>query len=267
MPELDGQTAIVTGGSRGVGLAIGRALVEAGARVALLARSGDELERAAAELGGAAAIVADVRDLASVEAAVAQAEREVGPADLLVNNAGTLAAIGPLWEVEPSDWWLDVETSLRGALLCSRAVLPGMLERGRGRIVNVSSYAAIRPSPYQSGYAAAKAALLSVTESLATSTAGQGVAVFAISPGFVRTAMTDHLRESEEGRRWLPDVGSRGEVDASRAGRLVVFLASGEADRLSGRFVHALDDAEDLARRADEIVGDDLYVMRLRRPD
>jgi len=267
MPELDGQTAIVTGGSRGVGLAIGRALLEAGARVALLARSAEELERAAAGLDGATAIPADVRDRESVEAAVAEAERELGPADLLVNNAGTHAAIGPLWEVDPVDWWLDVETSLRGAMLCSQAVLPGMLERERGRIVNVSSYAAIRPSPYQSGYAAAKAALLSLTESLAASTAERGVAVFAISPGFVRTALTDHLRESEQGQRWLPDLGAGGEVDAARAARLVAFLGSGAADGLSGRFIHALDDAEDLARRADEIVGDELYVMRLQRPD
>jgi len=266
MPELEGQTAIVTGGSRGVGLAIGRALVEAGARVALMARSEEELGRAAAELGGAVAIAVDVCDPTSVEAAFGRAERELGPADLLVNNAGTHAAIGPLWEVDPSDWWLDVETSLRGASLCSRAVLPGMLERGRGRIVNVSSYAAIRPSPYQSAYAAAKAALISVTESLAASTAERGVAVFAISPGFVRTAMTDHLRQSEEGRRWLPNVGSGGEVDAAQAGRLVVFLASGAADGLSGRFVHVLDDAEDLARRADEVVAEDLYVMRLQKP-
>ena len=90
---------------------------------------------------------------------------ELGPVDLLVNNAGTLAAIGPLAEADADDWWLDVETSVRGALLCTQAVLPGMLERGRGPIVNVSSYAAIRPSPYTSGYAAAKAALLNLTES------------------------------------------------------------------------------------------------------
>jgi NAD(P)-dependent dehydrogenase (short-subunit alcohol dehydrogenase family) len=251
----------VTGGARGVGLAIARALTAAGARVALLARSEDELARATADLDGAVAIRADVRHADAVDAAVAQAERELGPTDLLVNNAGTLTAIGPLWEVEGDDWWLDVETSLRGALLCSQAVLPGMLERGRGRIVNVSSYAAIRPSPYQSGYAAGKAALLSLTESLAVSTADRGLAVFAISPGFVRTAMTDRLRES------FPDAGSGGEVDAARSGELVAFLASGAADKLSGRFLHALDDVQDLARRADEVVRDETYVMRLRKPE
>ena len=252
--------AIVTGGSRGVGLAIARALKAAEHEVALVARSESELAAAATELG-ALAVPADIRDPVAVEKAVTRVERELGPVDLLVNNAGTLAAIGPLWEVDPGDWWLDVETSLRGALLCSQAVLPGMLERGRGRIVNISSYAAIRPSPDQSGYAAAKAALLSLTESLAASTAERGLAVFAISPGFVRTAMTDRLRES------FPEAGSGGEVDAARAGELVAFLASGAADGLSGRFLHALDDVEDLARRADEIVRDDLYVMRLRKPE
>ena len=252
--------AIVTGSSRGVGLAIARALKAAEHEVALVARSESELAAAATELG-ALAVAADIRDPVAVEKAVTRVERELGPVDLLVNNAGTLAAIGPLWEVDPGDWWLDVETSLRGALLCSQAVLPGMLERGRGRIVNISSYAAIRPSPDQSGYAAAKAALLSLTESLAASTAERGLAVFAISPGFVRTAMTDRLRES------FPEAGSGGEVDAARAGELVAFLASGAADGLSGRFLHALDDVEDLARRADEIVRDDFYVMRLRKPE
>lgn len=261
MADLRGQTAIVTGGARGIGLAIARGLTDTGARVALLARSEEELARAAAELDGAVAIRADVREAAEVKAAVEQVHQELGPTDLLVNNAGTLAGIGPLWEIKADDWWLDVETTLRGALLCSQAVLPGMLERGRGRIVNVSSYSAIRPSPFQSGYAAAKAALLSLTESLGASTADRGVAVFAISPGFVRTAMTDRLREA------FPEAGSGGEVDAARSGELVAYLASGAADKLSGRFLHALDDVEDLVRRADEIVADDLYVMRLQKPE
>ena len=106
--------------------------------------------RSSGQPGRSAALplVADVRDRGAVESAVALAEEELGPLDVLVNNAGTLAAIGPLAEVDPADWWLDVETSLRGTLLCTHAVLPGMLERGRGRIVNVSSYAGTRPGPY-----------------------------------------------------------------------------------------------------------------------
>jgi NAD(P)-dependent dehydrogenase (short-subunit alcohol dehydrogenase family) len=214
--------------------------------------------RSAAETG-LTELTGDVRKLADVERAVA----ELGPVDVLVNNAGTLAAIAPLAEADADDWWLDVETSVRGAFNCTRAVLPGMLERGRGTIVNVSSYAAIRPSPNTSGYAAAKAALLNLTETLAAETGGTGVAVFAISPGFVRTAMTDRLLESG----LVPGAGSGGAVEAERAGRLVAFLASGAADALSGRFLHVLDDWEELARSADELGRDELYVMRLRRPD
>jgi NADP-dependent 3-hydroxy acid dehydrogenase YdfG len=236
--------------------------VGAGAGVAILARSREELERAAKETG-ALPLVADVRDRAAVESALERAQAELGPLDVLVNNAGTLAAIGPLAEADTADWWLDVETTLRGALLCTHALLPGMLERGHGTIVNVSSYAGTRANPYQTGYAAGKAALLSLTESLAAETAGRGVAVFAISPGYVRTAMTDRLRESG----WAPNAGAGGEVDAGRAGELVVFLASGAGDALSGRFLHALDDWEALARHADTIAREDLYVMRLRRPE
>lgn len=118
--------------------------------MAILARSSDQLEQAAAETG-ATALPGKVRNAAEVERAVA----ELGPVDVLVNNAGTLAATAPLAEADADDWWLDVETSVRGAFNCTRAVLPGMLERGHGTIVNVSSYAAIRPSPNTSGYAGA----------------------------------------------------------------------------------------------------------------
>lgn len=258
MPDLAGRSALVTGGARGIGLAIARELAADGAEVAILSRSRDELERAASETG-AVAVEADVRNRSEVERAVAGLPQ----LDVLVNNAGTLSAIGPLAAADPDDWWLDVETSLRGAMLCTRAVLPGMLERGRGTIVNVSSYSGIRPSPFHTGYAAGKAALLNLTESLAAEVAGTGVSVFAVSPGFVRTEMTDRLRATE----WFADAGSGGEVEAERCGRLVAFLASGAADGLSGRLLHALDDWEDLAGRADELARDDLYVMRLQRPE
>src|SRR4029079_1132044 len=98
----------------------------------------------------------------AVARAVAGAEAALGPATVLVNNAGTGLALGPLWEVDADDWWTDVETTLRGAFNLCRAVLPGMIERGTGRIVNVTSYVAVRPAPYQTGYAAGKAALLNL---------------------------------------------------------------------------------------------------------
>ena len=257
--------AIVTGGGRGVGRVIAGALVKQGHSVALVARTTGELEQTAAELGNAIAVTADVTDPAQVETAVSKAESELGPIDLLVNNAGTAQAIGPVWEVDPAEWWTDVESSLRSAFLCSRAVIPGMMERRSGRIVNVSSYIAARPTPYLSGYAAGKAAMVSFGEGLAVSLRGHGVFVFTITPGRFRSALFDHLVESDAGRRWLPELRSGDYVDPENLERLVAFLAWGRGDGLTGRFLHALDDVEGLAGKAAEIAEQDLYAVRLRR--
>ncbi len=214
--------AVVTGGSRGIGNAIAGALRESGAAVTTLDRSHG----------------VDVTERNAVETAFA----ELGPVDLLVNNAGTMDAIGPAWQVDPDDWRRDIETSLFGAFNCSRAVLPGMVEHGGGRIVNVSSGVATRAYPHASAYAAAKAALRSFTQSLAAETAEHGIAVFAISPGFVWTEMTERLRDSP----WFPGFGSPNPNEPERAGELVLRLASGELDALSGRFIHVRDDIDQL---------------------
>lgn len=217
--------AVVTGGNRGIGKAISEALDDTGYAVTSLSRSEG----------------VDVNRSSDVERAIAAA----GPVDLLVNNAGTLAAIGPTWEVDPDDWRRDLQTSVLGAFICSRVVLPGMIERRRGRIVNVSSGAAKRAYPYGSGYAAGKAALVSFTASLAAETAEHGIAVFAISPGFVWTEMTERLRDAPGP---APDIGGAVPQDPARAARLVVRLASGEADVLSGRFIDVRDDLDALLK-------------------
>jgi NAD(P)-dependent dehydrogenase (short-subunit alcohol dehydrogenase family) len=266
--DLTGAVAVVTGGGRGVGRAIARSLAGAGAAVAVVARTKTELEETAESIrqsGGEAALVAaDVTDPDSVERLVQETERKLGPVSILVNNAGTCQAIGPVWHVGVAEWRQDVESSLLGAFLCTRALLGKMIERRVGRIINVSSYAAIRPTPHMAAYGCAKAALLHFTNSLAAETADHGVAVFALTPGRVRTAMTKHMLESSAGRRWL-DADMRDSLPPERAGELAVFLASGRADALTGRFVHVLDDVHDLVRRVDEIRQDDLYVLRLRR--
>jgi len=224
--DLSGQTALVTGGSSGVGLAIAEALGESGASVHAVSRSTG----------------VDVTDLASVERAVA----EIGPIDLLVNNAGAFDAIGTTWEVDPEAWRRDLEVSLLGAFHCSRAVLPGMIERGRGRIVSVASGAATRAYPYGSGYAAGKAGILSFTESLAAETKEHGIAVFAVTPGFVWSEMTERLRDASGP---APDISGAEPFNPRVAGELVVRLASGEADALSGRFIHVRDDLDELLSR------------------
>ena len=240
--------ALVTGASRGVGQELARALAAEGFDVALAARS--DLTETAGLVEGAGrralSLELDVTDGPGVEGAVARAERELGPLDLVVNNAGTDRAFGPLWETDPELWWDDVEIHLRGTYFVCRAALPAMLERGAGRIVNVASNAARRPSPYNSAYGAAKAGIISLTESLAASLEGTGVSVFSISPGYVRTAMTERLLELQEERGWFPHLEGRETLDPALASQLVVSLASGKADRLSGRYFHALDDLDEL---------------------
>lgn len=254
--------AVVTGGGRGVGRAIAEALAGDGWSVAVWARSAGEIEETAAAIGGLGRAV-DVTERDAVEAAMQEVKERLGPVDLLVANAGTLSAVGPPWAVDPEAWWEDVETSLRGTFLAAHALLPGMVERRSGRIVTVASNVALRPSPYQSGYAAAKAGVLSLTEALAAAGAEHGVRAFAISPGYVDTELTRRMHEAAEGEPWAGTLGSGRALDPALAARLVVFLASGRGDALTGRYFHALDDVEELARRADEVVGDDLYVPRL----
>jgi NAD(P)-dependent dehydrogenase (short-subunit alcohol dehydrogenase family) len=268
VPEHRGETVIVTGGGRGVGRAIAIELAGRGYSVAVLARSQAEIDDTRGEIaaggGRALALCCDVRDGDAVATAVASAA-ELDPVTGLVNNAGTGLALGPLWTVDPTEWWTDIETSVRGAFNSCRAVIPGFIERGAGRIVNVASYVGVRPSPYQTGYAAGKAALVNLTESLAVSLAPHGVQVFAFTPGFVDTALTRRILETPTGRTWLPEVGTGTIVPAERGARMVAALVSGEADRLTGRFVHALDELDDLVARIGEIERDDLYAPRVRR--
>jgi NAD(P)-dependent dehydrogenase (short-subunit alcohol dehydrogenase family) len=208
----------------------------------------------------------DVTDRAAVERAVAQAERELGPITLLVNNAAVATPVGPAWEVDPEAWWRTVEINLRGSFVCARAVLPGMIQQRAGRIVNIVAVAAYTTSPFMSAYGASKAGLVCFTDDLAAETREHGISVFAIRPGLVQTRMQDELSASPyiQGRRGT----GRGPalVPPERAAEAVVFVASGQADALSGRFVDVtVDDVADLARRADEIRRDDLLAMRLRR--
>src|SRR5262249_4395164 len=137
--------------------------------------------------GLAIAVPADVTECAAVDKLLAEAESGLGPLTLLVHNAGAWRAVGSVAESDPATWWSDVEANLKSTFLCTRAALPGMLRRGAGRIINVSSYAAVAPRPYLTSYASAKAAVLRFTDSLAGELDGTGVLAFAITPGFVRT--------------------------------------------------------------------------------
>lgn len=249
--RLEG-VALVTGGGRGVGASIARELADAGMKIAVTARSADEVERVAEGIGGLA-LVGDVSSQADVEEWVRRVEAELGPIDLLVANAGIGNQRGSTWEMPVEDWWRVLEVNLLGVHLTCRATIPSMLARGRGRIVITGSGAAYLPGLPQTAYPASKAAVCRYGETLAGELEGR-IPVFFFSPGLVRTAMTDDFGDNAP---WTPP---------ELAPRLVRVLASGRADALAGRYLHAEhDDIEDLLRRADEIVANDLNAIRLRR--
>ncbi|HET7337931.1 MAG TPA: SDR family oxidoreductase [Candidatus Dormibacteraeota bacterium] len=251
------RAAVVTGASRGIGRAIATRLATAGVAVGLTARDPATLTAVSDEIrlaGGKAVVAAaDVSGWEQVQAASRRIESEVGPIDLLVNGAG-MAAGGNLWEADLADWWRVIEVNLRGALNWSRALLPGMVERRRGRIVNVAGYVGIRPSGAVTPYAVAKAALIRLTDSLAEQLSATPVKVFAIAPGTVRTEITLSLPAFADFTDWDPP---------ALAADLVVRLASGDADALNGRLLHVRDDLDEMLARAEEINALDLYQLRL----
>lgn len=197
----------------------------------------------------------------------AAVEEAIGPVDLLVNNAGRFGPVGPLAAIDPDEWWQVLEVNLRGPLYCARAVLPGMLARGHGRIVNVSSGAGFAAIPMLSAYAVSKTALYRLSENLAAETRGHGVTVFAIDPGLVRTAISESALSCGEPsvEQWFTDAfANQEDGPAEWAATLVAYLASGAADALSGRNIGVSDDAEQMVARAAEIEQHDLYVLRER---
>jgi 3-oxoacyl-[acyl-carrier protein] reductase len=252
--ELEGQVALVTGGGRGVGAHIARELAAAGMRVAVSARSVDQVEEVADEIDGLA-VVADVSTRQEVDAMVAKVESELGPIDLLVANAGIAIWEQRAWELEPADWWQVHEVNVLGVYLSCRAVIPGLIERERGRIVITASGAAYLPGSTSTAYSSSKAAVTRFGETLARQLEPYGIPVFPISPGLVRTEMTEDA--FPEDAPWTPP---------EAAPKLVRALASGRFDALSGRYIHAEHDPpEQLEQRIDEILRDDLNAIRLRR--
>jgi 3-oxoacyl-[acyl-carrier protein] reductase len=260
------RVALVTGAGRGIGETIAGRLSADGWKVAVAARSVGPITTLA-NATGALALPLDVTDAGAVTAAVAQVEGEVGPLTLLVNNAGIWGEGGVTWEKEPSAWWRVFEVNVLGAFLCARAVLPGMCERGAGRIVNVSSNAAFFEidddwdNRIDSTYMASKAALVRLTEALASEARAAGVSVFAISPGMVKTAMTEPI---------FADLWDEPEVWATPGvtAELVAFLATGALDPISGRYIHAVaDDWRTMPDRVAEIRAQDLNALRLRAAD
>lgn len=199
-PLLAKQVAIVTGGGRGFGRAIAEVLASLGASVVIASRNAPELDEVVKEIkkrgGKALAQTADVSDERQVQELVLATERWVGPPTILVNNAGVLDPVGPLAESSGASWLRNIAINVGGTYLVTRAVLPGMLDRDYGRIVNISSGAADRASAGWSAYCAAKAAVDQLTRVLAIEIDGSGVTVAAFHPGLMDTAMAERVRRS-----------------------------------------------------------------------
>lgn len=266
MPEqsLRPQVALVTGAGRGIGREIAVALAREGMRVGLVGRTPATLADTAdacTVAGAPAAVVApaDVTDRAAVSTAVATVVSELGPVDLLVANAGVREETADRpWETDPDDWWRVVETNLRGVLLLDHAVLPAMVERGRGRVLHVGSGMGQRPRPRGewSAYAVSKAGLSRLTDSLAAALDGTGVTVLEMSPGLVRTDMTETMWGPADVQSWSPLEAMTGAV---------VRFAGGDLDALHGRFVHAArDDLDALLAVAGTMRDTDARTLRLR---
>jgi NAD(P)-dependent dehydrogenase (short-subunit alcohol dehydrogenase family) len=247
------------------------ALADAGTAVGLVARSGDELAESVDLIrdngGSAAAAIADVGDYDAVTAAVERLQHELGPTDLLINNAGITGPDGPAWEVAPDSWWRTVEVNLRGVLHCSNAVLPGMVARGRGRIINVTSQAGVFRWPLASAYSVSKAAVVKFTENLAYETKRFGIGVFSLHPGLLPIGFSEGANDAPEGSpgAWVAQQLAEGRgVDPRDAAQFVLRLAAGEADALSGCHLSVHDDLDALITRADDIRRDDLLMLRVR---
>ncbi len=273
-----GSVAVVTGGGRGIGRVLACGLAEAGAAVGVVARSTRELSETAemveAAGGVAAAAAADVSDPPAAAAAFDALRDEIGPVDVLVNNAGVGGPVGRAWEVDGDDWWRTCEINLRGVFVCAQLALGQMVARGRGRIINVTSAAAVHRWPTVSAYAVSKAAVVKLTENLAAELRDHGISVFSVHPGLVPIGLTEAALSQgaptpaeERVASWLRQELAEGRgADPAAAAALVTRLASGEADGLSGRHLSVHDDLDSLLASAEEIRAHDLCTLRLREP-
>jgi len=277
--SIAGKTVIVTGAGRGLGRAIARACWEAGANIALCARSEAELEETAHSLppglAGQAVLTAaaDVSRTADVENVFERVERLMGPVSGVVNNAGISGPKGPLEENDWEAWVKTIRTNLLGAVYICRRAAAGMKAQGSGSIVNISGGGATSPMPNFTAYAVSKAGLVRFTETLAVEMQDTGVRVNAVAPGVLATRLLDEViaagRDAVGRKHWEKMVSMRKEGSAppERAAQLCVFLLSDASRGITGRLISAVwDKWEQLTDHVEALAAGDIYTLRRITP-
>lgn len=253
------RVAVVTGASRGIGHVLASALARDGWAVAMVARDPARLATAAAPLQEegrrVVAAPADVTEPAEVRALAEQVSAELGPVELLVNSAGRIETETVPWETDPQLWWDVVETNVRGPFLLTHAFVPGMVDRGGGRVINLNTGSGTRDDAVYSAYAASKSALFRLTGATHLAGRDHGVRAFDLAPGVVRTDMTTSMPVHDDRTEWTAP---------EQVAELALALASGELDAWSGRMVRAgVDTVADLRRRAAAGLPEDARTLRL----
>lgn len=235
--ELQGQVALVTGGNRGIGASIARQLAEAGAKVAIAARSAERAQAAASALPGEGhrGYAADVAEVASVDALIKAVETDLGSLDILVNNAG-ITEDNLLVRIGEAEWDRVIDTNLKGAFNTTRAAARGMMRRRQGRIINITSVVGLTGNKGQANYAASKAGMIGLTKSVAKELASRNILCNAVAPGFIETEMTAGLGEGARdallSQIALGRLGSGDDVAA-----VVRFLAGPGAAYITGQVI------------------------------
>lgn len=273
---LNGKVAIVTGANQGLGLEISRKYVNAGASLVMSARNGDLLKRAQKELSCGLVpgqvievIPTDVSDIQSVEQLLKTTLQRFGRIDILVNNAGIYGAMGPIEEVDWTQWIKAIEINLFGSILMCRAVLPAMKEQHKGKIIQLSGGGATNPMPNISAYAVSKAAIVRFAETLAEEVREFNIDVNAIAPGALNSRMLDEVLaagQEKVGQAFFDKSIKQKESGGAgfdKGAELAVFLASDASDGITGKLISAVwDDWEHWPEHLDELRTSDVYTLR-----
>jgi NAD(P)-dependent dehydrogenase (short-subunit alcohol dehydrogenase family) len=272
---LENRTAIITGANQGLGRAIARAYVEAGANLLICARNADLLAEAQAELSAAASPgqtilmeTADVSQRDDVERLAARAIEAFGQVHILVNNAGVYGPKGGIAEIDWDEWMQAIQINLFGSVLLCRALLPHFKQHGYGKIVQLSGGGATNPLPFLSAYAASKAAVIRFAETLAEEMREYHIDVNAIAPGALNTRLLDEVLEAgpeKVGQLFYDRMvmqKAKGGTPLEKGAALAVYLASAESDGITGKLISAVwDPWETLADHHDDLRGD-VYSLR-----